>query len=115
MKTIKTTLMASLLAILGCSGKLPEGPFYDTDSSSHVAMQIARRYHGGVKDFGSNLDWDRDGMNDSYVIAKDGTAYHTRSRNLLTGKDTARNQHWYKNSAEEMKALESRGPSLRDQ
>jgi hypothetical protein len=47
----------------------------------HYLNQTLRDFHKGVKGkFRNDYDWDKDGINDVYLEAKDGTVYSTHSK-----------------------------------
>lgn len=99
-----TGIGALVLTLLGCSSQ--NAPSQIRTSGSHFGsmMMVAKSYHKGVKRFGNDLDIDGDNMNDLYVICNDGTVYHTMSRRLVQGEDSAKERNWYRN---DLKAIKS--------
>ncbi len=63
------------------------------------ARNIANTFHGGIERYDADLDFDGDNMNDLYIVAQDGTLYHTRSMDLINGKDDADNRTWIRGDA----------------
>lgn len=59
-------------------------------------IKIINCYHDGVEKNCNDQDFDKDGMNDWYVKAKDGTIYYTQSHNLVKGIDNTEVRTWYK-------------------
>ena len=67
------------------------------------AVGVAHAHYGGIQMQGE-ADIDNDGVNDLYVLTKNGpdgkpVLLHTSSRRLLTGDDTKHQKMWYRNSA----------------
>jgi len=107
-KTIGVGMLGLVLATGCTNNKQPPSQFTTFEGVPgefghfYEAQMKIRRFNGGWVDKGEDLDFDFDGMNDSYIVAKDGSVYHTRSRRLLDGQDTASQRTWYSNSLDSL-------------
>ena len=101
MKGLKRILGTAVITLALASCSDAEAPSQFTTHGVHLreAKGAVIRY-GGIKEFGNDLDIDRDNMNDLYIVTGSGLVYHTSSRRLLNGEDNLRKRTWNKNTQE---------------
>jgi len=103
-KIVVGTIATGTLALIVASStiKSSESPaqFRSIDDHFRNLALIADMYNGGTKMYGADLDIDNDKVNDFYLVARDGTVYHTNSRRFLTGEDSVRERTFYQASME---------------
>jgi hypothetical protein len=111
---MKQTLLGGLsLLLIGCSQNNNDFKSFKTQENgyfqgNHIlqAYDIVNRNFGGILEVGA-LDFDLDGMVDSYILTKTGpnetpVVFHTSSKRLLDGKDSQGERLWTMNSIDEL-------------
>lgn len=93
--------LGTFLALAGCGKDSLPDTFRTSVSQgveTHLGQATTRAVYFGcpLKKSGYDKDVDRDGMDDFYVVCREGTSYYTRSSRLLTGKDDGQNLTWFK-------------------
>lgn len=110
-KTPFLWLTLSLMVLMGCNNNHP-GVFQTGgfNRAKHMEEAVRQAYirNGGILRWGYDHDFDSDHRNDAYLIAKDGTVYHTKSRRKYDGLDSSSILTWFEdpsNLARKFKVL----------
>lgn len=103
-KALTLLLGISIISTLGIATKpeeLRESPKEIRVDSLQKVRQKLINFHRGVKgDFRNDYDWDRDGINDIYLEAKDGTVYSTHSKDHPENTNDLFTAKFYKHKRE---------------
>jgi hypothetical protein len=101
-------LALGLMVLMGCNNNHP-GVFQTSGFNRATHMEHAvRQTHarkGGILRWGYDHDFDSDHRNDAYVIAKDSTVYHTKSRRLYDGLDSPSILTWFEDPSDLARTL----------
>ncbi len=94
LKDLALFLGISFVSILGLTTRkeVEKSPQVIEAESLDSVYSNLRLFHGGIKnDFKNDRDFDGDGINDVYVVGRDGTIYTTQSKTAYSSPKTQDN------------------------
>ena len=108
--SFRKTLMIATLGLIGLLSCVKKENKEDTirslplitTNTPHIleARKFVKSVHGCSYASGDCVDFDKDNVCDFYVIAGEGSIYHTKSQRLTQGEDTDNKRMWYKRIVE---------------